>query len=1121
VRRFCRWGVVLAVGVFAVSGCSPDGKTAGVKSENVMLVLVDGLRRQEVFTGADESLMNKEQGGVQDVEALKAAYWRSTPEARREVLMPFMWGVVAKEGQIFGNPAKGSIVHVTNGHNFSYPGYSEMIIGFADPRIDSNDKRPNPNVTVLEWLHHKPRFQGKVAAFAAWDTVPYILNRDRCGFYVNAGMEPMTGAPVTPDIELLNRLKSEIPPRWGGEPFDALTFHSAMAYFQQQKPRVFYLAFGETDEWAHEGLYKGYLDAARLADSYIRSLWEAAQSAPSHRGKTTMIIVTDHGRGDEPKGWRNHGRDTTGSEYVWVAVLGPDTAALGERSNTPAFTLSQVAATLAAAVGEDYCAGVPDAAKPFDGAIGTVPKQAQGAASPSTQPPAPAIIPQPMAIETRPGAFALGDSTAILVSGKDSEVGVVAEYLAMQLRESTGLSLAVKEAGAGQAALQSAITLSIATDASLGDEGYELAVESSGVSLKAAKACGLFRGTQTVRQLLSGGGAAGNASGPWPLSAVRIIDRPRYPWRGMLLDCGRHFMTKDFVKRYIDLLAYHKMNVLHWHLTDDQGWRIEIKKYPKLTEIGAWRGKGKERYGGFYTQEDVREIVAYAKSRYVTIVPEIEMPGHSLAALASHPELSCTGGPFSVGTQWGVFDDVYCAGSDSTFEFLQEVLSEVIALFPSEYIHIGGDECPKVRWEKCPRCQARLKAEGLKDERELQSYFIHRIEKFLNDKGRRLIGWDEILEGGLAPNATVQSWRGMDGAVTAAKSGHGVIASPTSHCYLDYAQEEAPGEMLIMGFLPIETVYSFEPTPAGLTPEQALHVLGAEGNIWTEHAPQARVDHQVFPRLCALAEVTWSPKAARKWDDFDRRMRVHYRRLDAMGVTYFIPVPKFRTANTAFTDEIEIAFEPPFMEGEIRFTTDGEEPTLTSTKYSDPLRLTEATVVKARNYLRDGRTSDVTVRRFRKMRPVEAVQSTDSAPGLAYEYYEGTWGRIPDFSDLRPAATGVAQTVDLSMSKRSELFAVRFSGYLSVPEDGRYTFWLNSDDGSRLTIGSDVVIDHDGPHSSCEKSGQIILKAGRHPIRVEFFDGGGANSLSLAYEGPNVAKQPIPAAAFSHHPVSG
>jgi len=360
-------------------------------------------------------------------------------------------------------------------------------------------------------------------------------------------------------------------------------------------------------------------------------------------------------------------------------------------------------------------------------------------------------------------------------------------------------------------------------------------------------------------------------------------------------------MPKEYVKKYIDYIAMHKMNTFHWHLTEDQGWRIEIKKYPKLTEIGAWRketliGHYRDKphkydgkvHGGFYTQEDVKEIVEYAKSRYVTVVPEIEMPGHSVASLASYPELSCTGGPFEVRTIWGSSEDVYCAGNEETFHFLEDVLSEVIALFPSEYIHIGGDECSKGRWEKCPKCQARIKAEKLKDENELQSYFIKRIEKFLNANNRKLIGWDEILEGGLAPDATVMSWRGMVGGIEASRQGHDVVMSPTSHCYFDYYQGNPDLEPLaIGGYLPLKKVYSFEPTPDDLTTEEAKHILGAQANLWTEYIQtQEHAEYMVFPRISAIAEVVWTPKELRNWDNFIMRMEKQFRRYDILMVNY-------------------------------------------------------------------------------------------------------------------------------------------------------------------------------------------------------------------------------------------
>jgi hypothetical protein len=349
----------------------PAGEPAAKRAtENVVLLMTDGLRWQEVFTGAEEQLMNKANGGVNDVAALKAAYWRDTPAARREALMPFLWSVVAREGQIYGNQHKGSVAQVTNGMNFSYPGYNETLCGFADPRIDSNDKKPNPNVTVLEWLNRKPAYHGRVAAFGVWDVFPFIFNRQRCGFYINAGFEPMAEGKLSPQVELLNRLKAETPRRWADDPFDCVTFYTALEYLQERKPRVFFLSLNETDAWGHEGRYDEYLSAAHRADAYLKTLWETLQSIPQYRGKTSLIFSPDHGRGDAPVEWKNHGRKVARSEYIWIGCLGPDTPALGERSNVVPVTQSQIAATLAALVGEDYGLAIPEAGKPIADVLG-------------------------------------------------------------------------------------------------------------------------------------------------------------------------------------------------------------------------------------------------------------------------------------------------------------------------------------------------------------------------------------------------------------------------------------------------------------------------------------------------------------------------------------------------------------------------------------------------------------------------------------------------------------------------------------------------------------------------------------------------------------------------------
>lgn len=351
---------LLSVAALTASAAAPATKPA---TENVVLLMTDGLRWQEVFGGAEEILMTKENGGVTDVDTLKKAYWRDTPEARREALMPFLWTVVARQGQIYGNQAKGSVAEVTNGMKFSYPGYNETLCGFADPRIDSNDKNPNPNVTVFEWLNRKPAYYGKVAAFGVWDVFPYIFNRQRCGFFIHAGYEPIEGK-LTPQLEMLNTLRNETTRKWQAEPYDTFTFHAAIAYLQAQKPRVFFLSLNETDAWGHEGRYDNYLTSARRADQYFQTLWETMQAIPQYQGKTSFIFVPDHGRGDAPVEWKNHGKKVPRSEYIWMAFLGPDTAPLGERSNVPAITQSQVAATLAALLGEDYAAAVPQAARP-------------------------------------------------------------------------------------------------------------------------------------------------------------------------------------------------------------------------------------------------------------------------------------------------------------------------------------------------------------------------------------------------------------------------------------------------------------------------------------------------------------------------------------------------------------------------------------------------------------------------------------------------------------------------------------------------------------------------------------------------------------------------------------
>ena len=494
------------------------------------------------------------------------------------------------------------------------------------------------------------------------------------------------------------------------------------------------------------------------------------------------------------------------------------------------------------------------------------------------------------------GSFEINPRSAIVVTRETADLG---QTLRGFIAPATGFTLPVIRRASGDS-----IYLRIDKRlTSLGAEGYRLEVSDHKIEISAAKPAGAFYGIQTLRQLLPAGifGPTVVKGTAWEVPCLSIEDTPRFAWRGAHLDVARYFMPKEFVLKFIDLMAMHKLNTFHWHLTDDQGWRIEIKKYPLLTQVGAWRKDSMLTYspatfdgkphGGFYTQDEVREVVAYAAKRFVTVVPEIEMPGHSHAAIAAYPELGNTGQKLEVGTIWGVDENVYNP-EDSTIRFLQDVLSEVISLFPSKFIHVGGDEVPKKQWHESARAQALMKLRGLKDEHELQSWFIHQMDSFLTQHGRRLIGWDEILEGGLASGATVMSWRGEEGGIAAAKAGHDVVMTPGAWTYFDHypTRDTANEPHAIGGYLPLQKVYGYEPIPASLTNLEAQHVLGAQGQIWTEYIPTPkRAEYMAYPRFSALAEVVWSPKESRNYADFRRRLDVQLQRLTLLDVNFRAP----------------------------------------------------------------------------------------------------------------------------------------------------------------------------------------------------------------------------------------
>ncbi|MCD2259282.1 beta-N-acetylhexosaminidase [Psychroserpens luteolus] len=493
-------------------------------------------------------------------------------------------------------------------------------------------------------------------------------------------------------------------------------------------------------------------------------------------------------------------------------------------------------------------------------------------------------------------------------------------------------------------------------------EGYTLDIQPYQISIRTNTDQGAFYAVQTLRQLLPKE-FENNSTSEEKISiqCMTITDEPQFKYRGMHLDVGRHMFSVDFIKKYIDALAMLKMNTFHWHLTEDQGWRIEIKKYPKLQELAAFRNEtlighysdqphqfdGK-RYGGFYTQEEVKDIVTYAQSRHVTVIPEIELPGHAQAAISAYPDLGCTGEQVDVATKWGVFEHIYCS-KDETFNFLEDVLDEVITLFPSEYIHIGGDEAPKTKWKTCKQCQNRIKSEGLKDEHELQNYFITRIETYLNAKGKQIIGWDEILEGGLAPNATVMSWRGTKGAVEAAKQKHNVVMTPTSHCYFDYYQSTNADEpTAIGGFLPLEKVYSFNPIPEELTEDEVQYVLGAQGNIWTEYMPtQEHVEYMAFPRMLAMSEVVWSKSDNKDYTNFTQRVEHFNKRLDALSINYANHLYEISGELVSKNNTTSYQLSTTIQDKHIRFTLDGSEPNLASELYTQAIPINTSQTIKA------------------------------------------------------------------------------------------------------------------------------------------------------------------------------
>ncbi len=717
------------------------------------------------------------------------------------------------------------------------------------------------------------------------------------------------------------------------------------------------------------------------------------------------------------------------------------------------------------------------------------------------------IIPKPVSLIASEGEFMISEATQIYVES-DSSLANEVEYLNLLFETAAGFRMQTVSD-------RNENTIVISThcnNTEMGNEGYSLQISPSSIELKANTVMGIFYGIQSLRQLLAPEVESKTQQylkAQWAVPACSITDYPRFAYRGMHLDVCRHFFSVEFVKQYIDYLALHKLNKFHWHLTEDQGWRIEIKKYPKLTEISSQRketiiGKTDQYdqtpYGGFYTQEEIKEIVAYAAQRHITVIPEIEMPGHSVAALAAYPELSCTGGHFEVMTKWGVSKDIYCAGKEETFVFLQNVLDEVMALFPSTYIHIGGDEAPKKRWHECPDCQKRMQTEGLANENELQSYFIKRMEKYLNSKGRKLIGWDEILEGGLAPDATVMSWRGMSGGLAAAQQNHPVIMTPYSHLYFDGYQGDREIEPLAIGYWsPIERVYDFEPIPSTLAVDKQKYIIGAQANLWTEFiATPEYAEYMVLPRMSALSEVVWSPKDTRNWNDFATRLQAQYHRLFFMNAHFRIPPPNIdKVVHLAPHDSLTIG--NPMGFGTIRYTTDGSAPDSNSAVYNAKLAFEQHTILRTALFTDDGRHSPILT---------SQIVKTEKAPegkifGIHYRYFEGDYrNQLPDFKNIQPIRTGQLKGIDLKSTKhRDDNFGLHFTGFIQLPETGNYDFYVLSDNESKLIIDGKTVLNVDS-YITEAKHAAVHLTEGMHRFDLYYTEFGWSEKLSIWVKSP-------------------
>lgn len=734
------------------------------------------------------------------------------------------------------------------------------------------------------------------------------------------------------------------------------------------------------------------------------------------------------------------------------------------------------------------------------------------------------VIPEPTNLILEDESFLFTSTTQISIE-EDNQL-MAATYLNDLFKQAAGFNFTVKKSN-------SAASITFKKVENLAPEAYILKISSSKIVISANDAAGYFYGIQTLRQLLP---AEIESKQPmdveWLVPCVTIQDSPRFSWRGMHMDFSRHFFSLENVKTFLDYMAMYKMNTYHMHLTDDQGWRIEIKKYPLLTQKGAWRIEsshdkeckelaktnpsftideqhyheinGQKMYGGFFTQNQIKEIISYASDRNIEVIPEIDMPGHFKAAIDNYPYLSCTGK-----AGWGNhFSIPACLGKETSYQFAKDILSEVAALFPSKYIHIGGDEVNIDSWKKCPNCQRAIQKNKLKNEHELQSFFNKDIEQFLHSKGKKLIGWDEIVDGGLSSDATVMWWRNWapKARYIAANNGSNMIICPDFEYYFDFTNEATP----------IDKVYNYEPVPEDFTKEQEAHVLGVQANLWSERIPNfKRLQYQTFPRILALSETAWSSKSNKNYDDFQQKLLNHYQRLDFLDIQYYIPTVEGLADKIAFLDEAKITLTTPLSGMDIYYTLDGTQPTKNSLKYTAPLTISKNTTIKTIAY-RGNNASEVKTAVIEKQTYKEPLKIEPKIGSIQQWVALNKFNVVEEVKLPTQPIWKTTQKIDLTGYETKDHVSMVFKGYFKAEEDGLYQFSTKSDDGSLLYLHNKLVVNNGGNHAAILKDGMIALKKGWHPISIYFHEASGGNELTVWYKSPTQAQKKLEGSVIAY-----